>query len=1045
NVALHAQARASKEMVVGSAVTMAGVRQALLTRDERKNGGAFMRDKEDGGGGFADVKTENVTVFYPFDYGGLHDRSWDLVIIEGWFGMINAFIHEVRAISHPRPVTILFYCLDPQYPGLSRVAALDVEGFLTNSESTRRFLVSAAPTAFVPLAADTEAFPFHPIPPCPSGAVEGTATRRCPSEDDCRVEDVFGGGGNASRYGRVVYVGAAELIEYKEMLPRMLREAAPYGLDIYGSGWRNYPEFSGYWRGVLPQEDLAFVYGTALAVIGVTTDAQRESGKINNRVYEVLSVGAPLVSDYFLALEAIFGDSIFYARSPGDVARHIETILHSCRAPGQNRAEADERRRRRAIIENSHTWSQRSEDILAFAESLPGPLAIARVPDSDASGKRGRSGPSVARCTRQGGCLSIAIVVDHDLDGDITFLSTFVPAVDLLGSAYRITWWMTPTSWDGDYGDNRTTTRPQEEEPARHRAGGATFGKRRHMQLPRDSGCLEKYDAVWAAGQWGGTADRIVRTLSRRMGTVSTRRATTPRLTAQLTGLVLWGFLCTPSTNSPGDQEGDRPGSGASDREESCPDFAGQAGLRWYDVVYCQTGWDHAFLTRQAFEGEVSSNLQQAWGFGTALKTRSDGIYRSGDEMAVSSTQQLDVLVVGTDSQLPDMLGYLKVPGVRHIALAVIASTTGAIEANSVLRRILGAAGVDLGAHLDNLSQRFPLHVDGSRDGSSSTAPAIELLLVRHAGDADALMRLVSGAANVVIMAGGQLGTWATLVTTSGARRGGWRDQRAQADPKFILGNARNRRDDGSRIRDMIEKQLGGWDSNYYSRRLIAGMTRALCLGRGNSRISLVRPASGDSVRVAGATGASVTVEVSVNEFDVGRDGQWCITVQGRAVLCVLQNEFTVDLLISSSVSEAEWEDKLTAVESSVEERANGQDYSGEHDAPETFMAKRGFIRLEIAAELRSNMYLDILRRSQPFFLFVDPSAGQVLADAADIRVHDHEAPLVGWEETVTRGKTDGTGSAGRNTLQTSIDARDFLKRGEVVALDATRVHDRVS
>ncbi|CAN0006813.1 unnamed protein product, partial [Hapterophycus canaliculatus] len=135
NVALHAQAPASREMVVGSAVTMAGVRQALLSRDQRR--------KISG-------------VFYPFEYGGLHETSWDLVIIEGWFGMINAFIHEVRAISYPRPVTVLFYCLDPYYPGMPHVAALDVEGFLTNSESTRQFLLRSAPTALVPLAADTE-------------------------------------------------------------------------------------------------------------------------------------------------------------------------------------------------------------------------------------------------------------------------------------------------------------------------------------------------------------------------------------------------------------------------------------------------------------------------------------------------------------------------------------------------------------------------------------------------------------------------------------------------------------------------------------------------------------------------------------------------------------------------------------------------------------------------------------------------------------------------------------------------------------------------
>lgn len=37
-----------------------------------------------------------VKTFYPFEYQGLHEHGpWDLIVIEGWFPMINSFIHEV--------------------------------------------------------------------------------------------------------------------------------------------------------------------------------------------------------------------------------------------------------------------------------------------------------------------------------------------------------------------------------------------------------------------------------------------------------------------------------------------------------------------------------------------------------------------------------------------------------------------------------------------------------------------------------------------------------------------------------------------------------------------------------------------------------------------------------------------------------------------------------------------------------------------------------------------------------------------------------------
>lgn len=66
-------------------------------------------------------------------------------------------------------------------------------------------------------------------------------------------------GNGASRGGRIVFVGTAKAMDYKSMLDWMLREAMPYGLDIYGSGWQDLPEFSLFWRGVLPEEELVGV------------------------------------------------------------------------------------------------------------------------------------------------------------------------------------------------------------------------------------------------------------------------------------------------------------------------------------------------------------------------------------------------------------------------------------------------------------------------------------------------------------------------------------------------------------------------------------------------------------------------------------------------------------------------------------------------------------------------------------------------------------------------------------------------------------------
>lgn len=44
---------------------------------------------------------------------------------------------------------------------------------------------------------------------------------------------------------------------------------------------------------------------------------------VNNRVFEVLSCGAVLISDCFPALEELLGEHVLCAKTPDDVTRHL--------------------------------------------------------------------------------------------------------------------------------------------------------------------------------------------------------------------------------------------------------------------------------------------------------------------------------------------------------------------------------------------------------------------------------------------------------------------------------------------------------------------------------------------------------------------------------------------------------------------------------------------------------------------------------------------------------------------------------------------------
>ena len=282
-VALHAQAYPVEGgVIVGSVMTTNGLKRALL-----RSG-----------------RVRVARSFYPFHYSGIADEAWDLVIIEGWFEMSNAFIHEVRRL---RPaVVVLYWCLDPHFPGLDAIGSLDVDGYLTNSATVAATLGNVAPAEVVNLAVDLDE-----MAPAAAEAPAGAP---------------------------LVYVGSALGIETKANLVGILREAAAssLGLELWGAGWADVgpDDLKAHYRGILPHGALAACYGNASAVIGATMDGQRAAGMVNNRVFEALATGAPLVMETFPELEALFADlpedggasHLLLWREPGDVAKRVDAL-----------------------------------------------------------------------------------------------------------------------------------------------------------------------------------------------------------------------------------------------------------------------------------------------------------------------------------------------------------------------------------------------------------------------------------------------------------------------------------------------------------------------------------------------------------------------------------------------------------------------------------------------------------------------------------------------------------------------------------------------
>jgi len=125
-------------------------------------------------------------------------------------------------------------------------------------------------------------------------------------------------------------------------------------------------------------------------------------------------------------------------------------------------------------------------------------------------------------------------------------------------------------------------------------------------------------------------------------------------------------------------------------------------------------------------------------------------------------------------------------------------------------------------------------------------------------------------------------------------------------------------------------------------------MTRALTLGRGASRITVVGPPNGT---LAAADPSSATVDVAffvdIDAFEIGREGSWCLVASDIGmVTCVLQRHLRLVLRVTPPVGCA--------------------------------------AKIAFHAELKSNVYGDVLFKSAPVAVAVAPRTPPVPGGATD-------------------------------------------------------------
>lgn len=131
-----------------------------------------------------------------------------------------------------------------------------------------------------------------------------------------------------------------------------------HNLEIYGGGWEQYPVGDYLMDGFVEYEKVGQKYHDAKIVLNDHWSDMREYGIINNRIFDALSVGAFVISDYLPEIDDVFQGSVIMYKNKEDLNEKIDYYLSNKK----------ERRRLshkgQCLVLAEHTFSSRAEFIV---------------------------------------------------------------------------------------------------------------------------------------------------------------------------------------------------------------------------------------------------------------------------------------------------------------------------------------------------------------------------------------------------------------------------------------------------------------------------------------------------------------------------------------------------------------------------------------------------------------------------------------------------------------------------------------------------------
>ncbi|MGB9498507.1 MAG: glycosyltransferase [Dissulfuribacterales bacterium] len=148
---------------------------------------------------------------------------------------------------------------------------------------------------------------------------------------------------------------------------------------VFGRAWEKFGVGHLVEKEYLPNSDLPELYRSARLCLNDHWKDMRAFGFINNRIFDSLACGLPLLTDSFPEIRAVFGDTLLYARNADEFRNQIafcesnyEEVL------GRVRATWNE-------VGYLYTFDSRADEIIHWIETPPIRAAKRRISDAEVS------------------------------------------------------------------------------------------------------------------------------------------------------------------------------------------------------------------------------------------------------------------------------------------------------------------------------------------------------------------------------------------------------------------------------------------------------------------------------------------------------------------------------------------------------------------------------------------------------------------------------------------------------------------------------------